>query len=185
MANFWIGTLLVFHFLVGIFLVLIVLMQRSKEGGMGAAFGAGVTESLFGASSGNVLTKITVWTAAIFFATSLSMAIIFSRTGSTSIAKGALQQVPSLQPPQPAGTVTPQGTATTPQGTVPTPAPESEQPVVPPQEAPKPPEEGAKPPPAEGAVPKEPAPPPAERATPKDPDAPPSLPPPEAPKVNP
>src|SRR2546425_11100197 len=78
----FIGLLLVVHFLVGVFLIVIVLMQRTKEGGMGAAFGAGVTESLFGASSGNVLTKITVWTAGIFFVTSLTMAVVFSHKSS-------------------------------------------------------------------------------------------------------
>jgi preprotein translocase subunit SecG len=190
MANFLIGTLVVFHFLVGIFLVLIVLMQRTKEGGMGAAFGAGVTESLFGASSGNVLTRITVWTAAIFFVTSLSLAVVFSRSGSSSIGRGALQQVPSLQPAQPAGTLTPQGTAT-PQGTETAPAPAGSEPL-PPQPAPKPSEDGTQSPPPQSHVPKELQQPPsaqgtatADTAPPTPPALPPSLPQPDAPKVNP
>jgi preprotein translocase subunit SecG len=174
MENFLIGALLVFHFLVGIFLVVIVLMQRTKEGGMGAAFGAGVTDSLFGASSGNVLTKITVWTAAIFFTTSLAMAVIFSHRGGTTIGAGALGQSPKAPATpaitDPSGTMT-NGATATPQGTL----------TPPPIDTPKAPNGGE--------TPKEPAPAPApqpENATPPSPppphDAPTS---PEPPKVNP
>ncbi|GEM_PF-449116 len=166
MANFGIGVLLVFHFIVGIFLVIIVLMQRTKEGGMGAAFGAGVTDSLFGASSGNVLTKITVWTAAIFFTTSLAMAVIFSHRSGTAIGAGTLGQSPQTPPAitEPSGTLTPGGTAT-PQGT--TTAPQGT--LTPPPDAPKPPNDGDNQAPPQGDAPKQPAPasgPPPENALP-------------------
>lgn len=43
-----------------IFLVLVVLMQKSKsDGGVGAALGGGMTEATFGADTGNVLATIT------------------------------------------------------------------------------------------------------------------------------
>jgi preprotein translocase subunit SecG len=180
MTNFFIGTLLVIHFLVGIFLVVIVLMQRTKEGGMGAAFGAGVTDSLFGASSGNVLTKITVWTAAIFFATSLSMAVIFSHRSGTTIGAGTLGQTPKT-PVAPA--ITDDSATVTPQGTGKTPTPVNGATLTPPNELPK-----------DGDAPKDPAPapvPPPEGAAPppqqpqEEPAA--TLPPlqPESPKVSP
>jgi preprotein translocase subunit SecG len=57
--------------LVSIVLVLLVLMQKTKDGGMGAALGGGATESAFGHETGNVLTKATINFAVAFFVLSL------------------------------------------------------------------------------------------------------------------
>ncbi|HYG33883.1 MAG TPA: preprotein translocase subunit SecG, partial [Clostridia bacterium] len=49
-------------------LVLLVLVQLpKKEAGAGLAFGGAATDALFGAGSGNVLTKITKYAAIVFF----------------------------------------------------------------------------------------------------------------------
>ena len=51
-----------------LFLILLVLVQLpKKEAGLGQAFGSSATDALFGPGSGNMLTKMTKWTAAIFF----------------------------------------------------------------------------------------------------------------------
>jgi preprotein translocase subunit SecG len=51
-----------------LFLILLVLVQLpKKEAGLGQAFGSSTTDALFGPGSGNMLTKMTKWTAAIFF----------------------------------------------------------------------------------------------------------------------
>ncbi len=55
-----------------IFLVLIQLPK--KEAGAGLAFGGSATDALFGAGSGNVLTKITKYAAGVFF----TLAIVLS-----------------------------------------------------------------------------------------------------------
>jgi protein translocase SecG subunit len=53
-------------------LILLVLVQLpKKDAGAGMAFGAGTADALFGAGSGNALTKITKYTAGIFLALSL------------------------------------------------------------------------------------------------------------------
>jgi preprotein translocase subunit SecG len=60
-------------------LVLLVLIQLpKKEAGAGMAFGGGATDALFGAGSGNVLTKITKYAAGIFFGMSIFMAMLSS-----------------------------------------------------------------------------------------------------------
>ena len=60
-----------------LFLVLLVLVQLpKKEAGMGQAFGGGATDALFGAGSGNVLTKVTKWAAGIFFALAILLTIM-------------------------------------------------------------------------------------------------------------
>lgn len=55
-----------------LFLILLVLVQLpKKDAGAGMAFGAGTADALFGAGSGNLLTKITGWTAGILLALAL------------------------------------------------------------------------------------------------------------------
>ena len=59
--------------LVSLFLILIVLMQKSKDGGMGATLGGGMAEATFGAETGNVLSRSTIYAAVIFFVLALAL----------------------------------------------------------------------------------------------------------------
>jgi preprotein translocase subunit SecG len=60
-----------------LFLVLLVLVQLpKKEAGLGQAFGSGTTDALFGAGSGNALTKLTKYFTAGFFILTLSLSIL-------------------------------------------------------------------------------------------------------------
>ena len=56
-----------------VFLILIQLPK--KDAGAGLAFGGSATDALFGAGSGNVLTKITKYAAGIFFALSILLSM--------------------------------------------------------------------------------------------------------------
>ncbi len=77
---FFIGLMLTVQVLACLFMILIVLMQPSKaDGGLGAAFGSGATDTLFGARTGNILTKATVWLAVILFVNSILLGFLFSR----------------------------------------------------------------------------------------------------------
>jgi protein translocase SecG subunit len=72
-----IGFLTFFLILDCVFLVFLVLLQLpKKEAGAGVAFGGGATDALFGAGSGNMLTKITKWSAGIFFGLCLFLAVV-------------------------------------------------------------------------------------------------------------
>ena len=67
-------TLLIVYLVVSIALVGIILLQQGKGAEMGASFGAGAANTVFGAAgSGNVLTKTTTILAILFFATALSI----------------------------------------------------------------------------------------------------------------
>src|ERR1700676_2347578 len=51
-----------------VMLILLILIQLpKKDAGAGLAFGGGAADALFGAGSGNALTKITKWATGIFF----------------------------------------------------------------------------------------------------------------------
>src|SRR3954464_5323389 len=60
-------------------LVFLVLMQLpKKEAGAGLAFGGAATDALFGAGSGNFLTKATKYSAGIFFALAIILSLLQS-----------------------------------------------------------------------------------------------------------
>jgi len=60
-------------------LVLLVLIQLpKKEAGAGLAFGGSATDALFGAGSGNVMTKITKYAAGIFFVLAIVLSMMQS-----------------------------------------------------------------------------------------------------------
>lgn len=66
--------LLIFHVLLAVALTGLVLLQRGKGASMGAAFGSGASQTLFG-SRGSIgfLAKLTIFIAALFFITSISL----------------------------------------------------------------------------------------------------------------
>jgi preprotein translocase subunit SecG len=74
----WVIVFLTFFLVVNcLFLMLLVLIQLpKKEAGIGTAFGGSATDALFGAGSGNALTKMTKYTTAIFFVLTLMLSIL-------------------------------------------------------------------------------------------------------------
>src|SRR6266481_1919062 len=74
-----IGLLTVVLVLDSVILVLLVLVQLpKKDAGIGQAFGGGATDALFGAGSGNALTKMTKYTTGIFFALTLLIYVLYN-----------------------------------------------------------------------------------------------------------
>ncbi|MFZ4767225.1 MAG: preprotein translocase subunit SecG, partial [Roseimicrobium sp.] len=69
-----IGFLTVLEVLVCLLLILIVLMQRPRQEGLGAAFGSGMMDSLAGAQTTNVLQKGTTWLGAVMIALTFTLA---------------------------------------------------------------------------------------------------------------
>jgi preprotein translocase subunit SecG len=83
------NVLLVFYVIVTVLMILIILMQRPKSEGLGAAFGGGVTDNIFGAQTSNVLTKITGWLAGTFFFMTFALSVVYAHRSGGS---GALRQ---------------------------------------------------------------------------------------------
>jgi len=74
------------HILVCLSLIGIVLIQGGKGAEVGAAFGAGSSGTIFGATGGqSFLSKLTTGAAVIFMLTSLALAIFWGEPGSSSI----------------------------------------------------------------------------------------------------
>ncbi len=84
--NLLINLLLVIYVLVALLMVLVILMQRPKSEGLGAAFGGAVTENIFGAQTTNVLVKFTAWLAGIFFALTFALSILYAHKNTVDSA---------------------------------------------------------------------------------------------------
>lgn len=141
--NISIYAVLTVHVICSILLILIVLMQRPRSEGLGAAFGGGMTESVFGAGTTDVLTKGTIWLGSIFFAATLLLAVLYAhRTPADSAIKHQLMQpdvsatAPALPEAAPAKDSTPATATATPPA--PAPAAPASQPAATKPEASKP-----------------------------------------------
>lgn len=79
--------ILVVHLLVALAIVGLILLQQGKGAEMGASFGAGASQTLFGSSgSGNFFSRMTAILATVFFITSFTLAIIAKqRTGDVDL----------------------------------------------------------------------------------------------------
>ena len=126
--NVSITAMLVIYVFVCLFMILLVLMQRPKQEGLGAAFGANTTDQLFGARTTNVLQKGTVYMAVLFFVLTLTLAILMQRKSKiNSLAKAdapaaAVEEVqtpPATSLSEELSTPQPNATATTAPVTVP------------------------------------------------------------------
>ena len=67
----------VLHVFVCLFLILVVLLQQGKGGGLGG-LGGGATQVFGGRGAGNFMTRLTAVCAAIFMITSMVLAYISS-----------------------------------------------------------------------------------------------------------
>jgi len=106
-----INILLVVEAIVAVLMMLVILMQRPKSEGLGAAFGGGVTENIFGAQTTNVLTKFTGWLAAIFFLLTFALSILYAHKGNTqsNLQRELLKEFPTPTA-TPVGSPTPETT---------------------------------------------------------------------------
>ena len=88
--------------LVAAMLIGIILIQKSKGQGMGAAFGGTMGESLFGTQMGNVLTKATVVLAVIFLVNTTVLARLNASrwNRSVSLADEIVSEQPISAPVQ-------------------------------------------------------------------------------------
>lgn len=101
--NLLINVLLVLYVLVALLMMFVILMQRPKSEGLGAAFGGGVTENIFGAQTTNVLVKFTAWMAGVFFALTFALSILYahrSMAGGSAFRRELLrsQSAPQTSP---------------------------------------------------------------------------------------
>ncbi len=67
--------------LVGLFLILLILIQRGKGGGLAGAFGGAGGSSAFGSRAGDAFTRITIYVAAVWILLIMIMIKMIQPTG--------------------------------------------------------------------------------------------------------
>jgi preprotein translocase subunit SecG len=87
------GILIAVHIIVCVFLIIVVLIQAGRGGGLAESFSG--AESIFGTKTNALLTRTTTFFAVLFFITCLSLTIL-SKQRSASIIKGAVEQKPKI-----------------------------------------------------------------------------------------
>ena len=118
------------HVIACVFLILVVLLQTGKGAEMGAVFGGGGSQTIFGASgAGNLLTKLTTATAIVFFLTSLTLA-----WSSLARTRRTVFDEPMAEPPAPSAPAE-KPASDAPPPPAPAPAPEAAAPAEPPPPA--------------------------------------------------
>jgi preprotein translocase subunit SecG len=125
-----------FHILASIFLILVILLQAGRGGGLSDSFGGGAMQNIFGTSSQTVLTKVTAACATIFILTSLTLTILTGRREKSliDVQRGRVADIVTRQKMQPAASSAVQ----------PQPAQTAAQPAVSPQGGPAAPVETSK-----------------------------------------
>jgi preprotein translocase subunit SecG len=109
------------HVIVCIALILIVLLQTGKGSDMGAAFGGGASQTLFGSTgASSFLTKLTTGAAIVFMLTSLTLAYLSSQRPTTSVMSDVAPITQEAQKAPAEAPVKPEAA----QSAVPEPAPE-------------------------------------------------------------
>jgi preprotein translocase subunit SecG len=88
----------IIHVFVCFFLILVVLLQAGKGGGMGIAFGSSTSSQVFGGrGAGSFLEKLTAGTAIIFMCTSITLAYFASQSDSVRLQKLSAQKAAQQQ----------------------------------------------------------------------------------------
>ncbi len=99
------------HVLVCVFLILVILLQAGKGGGMGSAFGGAGSQTVFGGRGAQTfLGKVTSISAAIFMLTSLTLAYHSSRSQSVVERAASVPRQPAPGPLAPPPGTPPPGT---------------------------------------------------------------------------
>ncbi|NLE85713.1 MAG: preprotein translocase subunit SecG [Myxococcales bacterium] len=102
MLDLLLKPLTVVHVIACLFLVMVILLQPGKSGGMGAFTGAAATQVFGGRGAGNILTKMTWIVGTLFFVTSITLAYLSGGPADSladRAARARSQEAPAAPPP--------------------------------------------------------------------------------------
>ena len=92
--------IVILHVIVSVALILVILLQTGKGSDIGAVFGGGSSQTLFGSTGPtSFLSKLTAGAAIIFMLTSLFLAYFSGSGGSRSIMKSGGAPVQTMPAP--------------------------------------------------------------------------------------
>ncbi|AYA03052.1 preprotein translocase subunit SecG [Acinetobacter sp. WCHAc010034] len=87
---------LVVHIILAVLMIVLILVQHGKGADAGASFGGGGAATVFGASgSANFLTRLTAILTALFFVTSLTLAVYAKKQTTDAYSLKAISSAPA------------------------------------------------------------------------------------------
>jgi len=96
--------IVILHVIVSVALILVILLQTGKGSDIGAVFGGGSSQTLFGSTGPtSFLSKLTAGAAVVFMLTSLFLAYFSGSSASRSIMKSGAAAPVQTMPAPPAG----------------------------------------------------------------------------------
>ncbi|WP_111858950.1 preprotein translocase subunit SecG [Acinetobacter sp. CFCC 10889] len=96
---------LIVHMILAVLMIVLILVQHGKGADAGASFGGGGAATVFGASgSGNFLTRLTAILTALFFVTSISLAVFAKKQTSDAYGLKTVQTTSQPAPTIPSNT---------------------------------------------------------------------------------
>lgn len=92
-----ISLLIVLDVIICLLLLGIILMQRPKQEGLGAAFGSAITDQAFGARTTDVLQKGTVYLGTMFFIVSFILSLLIVRQSDQNKSSLGATETPAAE----------------------------------------------------------------------------------------
>jgi len=102
--------IIVVHVIACIILIAAILFQAGRGAGISDLFGAGSTQTIFGARASTFLTRATTAAAIVFLLTCISLTVFSSRRGKSLMGDAAETKIEETSLPVPAAPSVPQET---------------------------------------------------------------------------
>lgn len=117
------GFLIVVHIFVSLVLIVVILLQAGRGGGIAEVFGGGgATQQIFGVRAGTFLTRATTVCAIVFILTSLSLTLVTTARQRSVLEPSRLRKVAPQAPAPSSAPSLPFGAEETPQASEPQPS---------------------------------------------------------------
>lgn len=107
--------IMIIHILAAVCIIALVLVQQGKGAAVGAAFGSGASQTIFGSrGSGSFLLRVTISFAIIFFLTSIAL----NRMAVVEVKKEQEINLPMIPAPEKTAPVTPNNIPALPENSI-------------------------------------------------------------------
>ena len=90
------GLIIVIHVISCIVLILVILLQAGRGGGLAEPLGGGSTQTIFGTKASTFLTRATAVCAVLYILTCLSLGVLTSRKSVSLMEKGSAFPIPEI-----------------------------------------------------------------------------------------
>lgn len=87
-GNILYGLVMFIHVIASLVLILVILLQAGRGGGLSESFGGSSTQTIFGTKTSVFLTRATAVCAVIYLVTCLTLAVMTGHRGRSLVSKG-------------------------------------------------------------------------------------------------